>query len=151
MIVDSGEAYVDKAIEFARGLQVVEEPTSASPAVTAPSSARSSPVSARGANGTADTSSTASSTRLRATGELNDLRKKLFLSRERSALFDTRRWVRNLEKGYRSAWNRWADGREFEDSPTALAQGSPTAQSGCIWVEDDQDGMNFDKRKRWLG
>lgn len=34
----------------------------------------------------------------RSKGELAELRKKLFLTREQSPLFDTKRWVRNLEK-----------------------------------------------------
>ena len=34
----------------------------------------------------------------RAKGELANLRKQLFLTREHSPLFDTKRWVRNLEK-----------------------------------------------------
>lgn len=34
----------------------------------------------------------------RAKGELAELRKQLFLTREHSPLFDTQRWVRNLEK-----------------------------------------------------
>lgn len=34
----------------------------------------------------------------RAKGELAELRKQLFLTREHSPLFDTKRWVHNLEK-----------------------------------------------------
>ena len=43
-------------------------------------------------------------------GRLTELRKLLFESRWTSALFDTRRWVRDLEKGYGEAWDRWVAG-----------------------------------------
>lgn len=43
-------------------------------------------------------------------GRLMDLRKLLFESRWTSALFDTRRWVRDLERGYAEAWARWVAG-----------------------------------------
>ncbi|KAL8999455.1 MAG: hypothetical protein Q9169_001660 [Polycauliona sp. 2 TL-2023] len=43
-------------------------------------------------------------------GRLMDLRKLLFESRWTSALFDTRRWVRDLEEAYELAWQKWVDG-----------------------------------------
>jgi predicted O-linked N-acetylglucosamine transferase (SPINDLY family) len=42
-------------------------------------------------------------------GSLADLRKALFLSRDQNRLFDTKRWVANLEKGYKEACNRFVD------------------------------------------
>lgn len=43
-------------------------------------------------------------------GRLMELRKLLYESRWESALFDTRRWVRDLETAYREAWRRWVAG-----------------------------------------
>ncbi|KAG8526886.1 uncharacterized protein KY384_008315 [Bacidia gigantensis] len=40
-------------------------------------------------------------------GRLVELRKLLYESRWTSALFDTRRWVRDLEAAYTEAWRRW--------------------------------------------
>ncbi|KAI9838523.1 MAG: hypothetical protein M1819_004831 [Sarea resinae] len=47
---------------------------------------------------------------LRATGRLAELRKLLYESRWSSALFDTKRWVRDLEDGYVEAWRKWVAG-----------------------------------------
>ena len=44
-------------------------------------------------------------------GRLVDLRKLLFESRRSSALFDTRRWVCDLEDAYEEAWRRWIEGK----------------------------------------
>lgn len=44
------------------------------------------------------------------TGRLIDLRKLLYESRWTSALFDTRRWVQDLETGYEEAWRKWVAG-----------------------------------------
>ena len=46
----------------------------------------------------------------RAEGRLVDLRKLLYESRWTSALFDTRRWVRDLEDAYWEAWRKWVAG-----------------------------------------
>ncbi|KAI9809680.1 MAG: hypothetical protein M1825_000112 [Sarcosagium campestre] len=43
-------------------------------------------------------------------GRLMDLRRILFESRWKSALFDTKRWVRDLEGAYDQAWRRWVAG-----------------------------------------
>ena len=43
-------------------------------------------------------------------GRLMELRKLLYESRWTSALFDTRRWVRDLESAYSEAWRRWVVG-----------------------------------------
>lgn len=48
-------------------------------------------------------------------GPLMDLRKKLWENRDRSLLFDTLRWTRNLEKGLAEAWRRWESGQEFDE------------------------------------
>ncbi|KAI7903720.1 uncharacterized protein BX663DRAFT_507366 [Cokeromyces recurvatus] len=65
-------------------------------------------------------------------GKLMDLRKRLFLTREKSRLFDTLRWTRNLERGYLEAWRRWTTAEEFEDL-------THIEGSGCIWVVDPDD------------
>lgn len=43
-------------------------------------------------------------------GRLIDLRKMLTEARWTSALFDTRRWVADLEDAYEEAWRRWVKG-----------------------------------------
>lgn len=47
--------------------------------------------------------------RWEAVGRLAELRKVLFEARWECALFDTRRWVRDLEDAYAIAWQRWVD------------------------------------------
>ncbi|KAF2817401.1 uncharacterized protein BDZ99DRAFT_15183 [Mytilinidion resinicola] len=54
----------------------------------------------------------------RATGRLVALRKLLYESRWSSALFDTKRWVRDLEEAYERAWGMWVRG-----------------EGGDIWLE----------------
>ncbi|KAK3703843.1 hypothetical protein LTR37_014166 [Vermiconidia calcicola] len=46
----------------------------------------------------------------RAQGRLMELRKILYHARRSSALFDTQRWVRDLEDAYEEAWRRWVAG-----------------------------------------
>lgn len=46
----------------------------------------------------------------RGVGRLMDLRRLLFHARWNSALFDTRRWTRDLEDAYAIAWQRYVDG-----------------------------------------
>jgi predicted O-linked N-acetylglucosamine transferase (SPINDLY family) len=46
----------------------------------------------------------------RAVGRLSQLRKMLYEARWSSALFDTRRWVKDLEDAYEIAWKKWEDG-----------------------------------------
>jgi predicted O-linked N-acetylglucosamine transferase (SPINDLY family) len=43
-------------------------------------------------------------------GRLAELRKLLYEARWTSALFDTKRWVRDLEKAYSIVWNHWVTG-----------------------------------------
>ncbi|KAF2232544.1 glycosyltransferase family 41 protein [Viridothelium virens] len=43
-------------------------------------------------------------------GRLFELRKLLYGARWSSALFDTKRWVRDLEDAYEIAWDRWVEG-----------------------------------------
>ncbi|CAK37011.1 uncharacterized protein An01g04760 [Aspergillus niger] len=47
-----------------------------------------------------------------ATGRLADLRRMLFEERWSSRLFDTKRWVRDLEDAYERVWQRWVNGEE---------------------------------------
>jgi len=47
-----------------------------------------------------------------AKGRLWELRKMLFEAKWDCALFDTRRWVRDLEDAYHEAWKRWVNGIE---------------------------------------
>jgi predicted O-linked N-acetylglucosamine transferase (SPINDLY family) len=43
-------------------------------------------------------------------GRLAELRKLLWQSKWTCPLFDTRRWVRDLEDAYDEAWRRWVAG-----------------------------------------
>lgn len=47
-----------------------------------------------------------------AVGRLWELRKLLFDAKWTCALFDTRRWVSDLEEAYEEAWKRWVEGIE---------------------------------------
>lgn len=47
-----------------------------------------------------------------ATGRLWELRKLLFDAKWTCALFNTRRWVSDLEEAYEEAWKRWVEGIE---------------------------------------
>lgn len=62
--------------------------------------------------------------------ELLNLRRCLFLTRDTMPLFDTQRWVKNLEKGYVAAWKRWVDGSQFRIGYD---------DEGAIIVRDDDD------------
>ena len=46
----------------------------------------------------------------RASGRLFEIRRVIYESRWTSPLFDTRRWVRDLETAYGEAWYRWVNG-----------------------------------------
>jgi predicted O-linked N-acetylglucosamine transferase (SPINDLY family) len=48
----------------------------------------------------------------RATGRLVEMRKMLFTHRWQSKLFDTRRWVNDLEEAYEKVWMAWVRGEE---------------------------------------
>lgn len=48
----------------------------------------------------------------RARGRLSDLREMIFSERRGSRLFDTARWVRDLENAYEQVWKRWVEGEE---------------------------------------
>lgn len=43
-------------------------------------------------------------------GRLTEMRKLLWSSRWECGLFDTRRWVRDVEDAYEEAWRRWVAG-----------------------------------------
>lgn len=51
----------------------------------------------------------------RGSGELLELRKRLYVTRDTSPLFDTEQWTRDLEKGYIEAWRRWSLGTDAEE------------------------------------
>ncbi|KAJ5654663.1 hypothetical protein N7490_001666 [Penicillium lividum] len=48
----------------------------------------------------------------RATGRLVNMRQMLFLQRYTNRLFDTARWVRDLEDAYETVWAQWVKGEE---------------------------------------
>jgi predicted O-linked N-acetylglucosamine transferase (SPINDLY family) len=47
---------------------------------------------------------------VRSRGHLSDLRKLLYTNRWSTPLFDTKRWVRDLETAYERAWGMWVKG-----------------------------------------
>ncbi|EED16900.1 UDP-N-acetylglucosaminyltransferase [Talaromyces stipitatus ATCC 10500] len=57
-------------------------------------------------------SSSSSSKTGRGEGRLVELRKMLFTHRWQSRLFDTRRWVNDLENAYERVWSAWVKGEE---------------------------------------
>ncbi|KAM3558410.1 hypothetical protein ARSEF4850_004619 [Beauveria asiatica] len=48
--------------------------------------------------------------RIRGSGRLADMRKLLWHNKWTCGLFDTRRWVRDVESAYEEAWKRWESG-----------------------------------------
>ncbi|GLI78531.1 hypothetical protein PoHVEF18_006849 [Penicillium ochrochloron] len=48
----------------------------------------------------------------RARGRLADIRQMLFMQRYKNKLFDTARWVRDLEDAYEAVWAQWVNGEE---------------------------------------
>ncbi|KAJ5893296.1 hypothetical protein N7495_004987 [Penicillium taxi] len=48
----------------------------------------------------------------RASGRLAEMRQMLFLHRYKNKLFDTARWVHNLEDAYDAVWAQWVNGEE---------------------------------------
>ncbi|KAI7855561.1 glycosyl transferase family 41-domain-containing protein [Circinella umbellata] len=104
MIVATEQEYEDRAVNLALGLKYTYE------------------------------TSNHGKTQRRGHGELMLLRKRLFLTRENSRLFDTCRWTRNLERGFTEAWRRWVTAEEFEDIHHVTNN-----TAGCIWVTDPDD------------
>jgi predicted O-linked N-acetylglucosamine transferase (SPINDLY family) len=47
-----------------------------------------------------------------AEGRLVEMRKMLFLNRWQNELFNTRRWVNDLENAYEKVWDAWVRGEE---------------------------------------
>lgn len=47
-----------------------------------------------------------------ARGWLADIRQILFRDRYKNKLFDTARWVRDLEDAYEAVWAQWVNGEE---------------------------------------
>ena len=45
-------------------------------------------------------------------GRLMEIRQMLFRDRYRNRLFDTARWVRDLEDAYDAVWAQWVNGEE---------------------------------------
>ncbi|GAA5914406.1 hypothetical protein JCM6882_008223 [Rhodosporidiobolus microsporus] len=126
MIVSSAEEYERRALELASGLVYDTVPADKSK----PASTLEGREQRRGR------------------GELAEMRKTLFLTREQSPLFDTKRWVRNLEKGLTEAWERWVRGHEFEDAPEWID--GPGRSTSCIWIDDDVDGKNLSTRQPYF-
>jgi len=87
-------------------------------------------------------------------GGLIELRQRLFFNREKSALFDTVRWTRNLERGLWEAWRRFVEGEDCEESAewqAGLDKDILAKRSCSIWVQDldDNDDLLIDfKRAR---
>lgn len=70
--------------------------------------------------------------------ELDFLRRSLCQHRNKMPLFDTRRWTRNLEKGFEQAWETWVRGGGFLHFKTGRPE-QPYNCNGYIWVQDDDE------------
>lgn len=62
-------------------------------------------------------------------GRIMELRKMLFHARWKSALFDTKRWVRDLEDAYDEAWRRWVAGEGGDIWLDQVPRGRPRSAS----------------------
>ncbi|KAL1915529.1 uncharacterized protein VTP21DRAFT_6653 [Calcarisporiella thermophila] len=130
MVVNSEQEYEERAVALAQSVtyDYVMSPTSAPTNGTHPLSISAVTTQQNQSNG-------AVHYHRYGRGALMDLRRHLFLSRDSSKLFDTKRWTRNLEQGYMEAWRRWVSGEEFED----LAPSKRHQQTGCIWISTEED------------
>jgi len=81
MVTNSMEEYEEQAVKYARSLTYELKPSGGSQVMEH-----------------------------RGKGALIDLRRNLFLNREKMPLFDTQRWTRNFEKGLAEAWRRYVAG-----------------------------------------
>lgn len=96
-------------------------------------------------------------------GPLVTLRRRLFLTRDRMPLFDTARWVRDVEEGMLLCWERFEEGwakvtkRNMEElvplqkigldlplattgaAGTSNVPTAPLLRSRCLWIDDDDD------------
>jgi len=100
-------------------------------------------------------------------GVLSKLRRRLFLTRDKIPLFDTKRWVRNLEKGMIQAWRSWEKAwskqraqnelelQQLRNSGIRLDEFNTPTQpfslkpsvfsrlvSRCKWVDDDNGNVD---------
>jgi protein O-GlcNAc transferase len=122
MTVQSGQEYEDRAVQLAQSVSYVMETNDVTPASPQQPPQQQYPPAEPIRRGR---------------GELVELRRNLFLSREKSALFDTARWTKNLETAYWEMWRRWAEGSEFEDSDEWANATGPEKDSGCIWLQEE--------------
>lgn len=81
---------------------------------------------------------TGGSARRNEQGELALLQKNLFMNRGSMTLFDTRRWTRNLEKGFEEAWRRWVQGGNFLHFNVGDSQNQYEKCNGFIWITDEE-------------
>ena len=70
------------------------------------------------------------------------LKQRLFLTRDSMPLFDTQRWVSNIEKGYEIAYQRWERGMDriqTRNQNELIARKCPRtiATSRCIWISEE--------------
>jgi protein O-GlcNAc transferase len=66
----------------------------------------------------------------RGSGELIELRRNIFLHRDKMPLFDTKRWVRNLERGYQAVWDRWVQ--------SCQPPWTDDEDGGCVTLTDNE-------------
>lgn len=55
--------------------------------------------------------------------------------------------IPTLVQGLLEAWRRYVNGAEFEDSPE-WGRGNEL-QGASIWITDDQDGANWQRREAY--
>lgn len=101
LTVASDNEYEDTAIRLANGLSYRAVPGGSSS--SAAGAAESSSAITEG-------DSSPPSSYCSGVGRLADMRRLLHRHKWECALFDTRRWVADLERGYVEAWRRWESG-----------------------------------------
>ncbi len=98
LVVGSEAEYERRAVGLARGLRY-HSGYSSTAGSTGGAGSSSAPKSSSGEDNDG-----------RGQGRLMELRRMLWEGRWTSRLFDTRRWVRDLEKAYWAAWRKWESG-----------------------------------------
>ncbi|KAJ1986851.1 hypothetical protein GGI25_004670 [Coemansia spiralis] len=140
MVVSSADEYVDKAVEWATTLSYEYQ-------YVLPMAGQQTILSVDPQTGYMK--------RRVCHGPVMELRKQLFMRRDRSRLFDTLRWTRNLERGLTEAWRRWVTGEDDVEAGDGGERGaSQPLQRQKLSVGDKREQQQLaskaDRRKaRW--
>ncbi|KAJ2348998.1 hypothetical protein GGF43_004475 [Coemansia sp. RSA 2618] len=131
MVVSSADEYVERAVEWAaqaRHEYTYDLPSAHAPAILEPDP-RTGYIKHRICH-----------------GPTMDIRLQLFMARDRSRLFDTHRWTRNLERGFAEAWRRWVTGDDEADDNDSDSD-KDVGSGGDADINDAED-FALDKASR---